>query len=209
MPRERATNISANAPRPAANATTCSEVVNATAITISATRSSTTETVSMNARSELGKRRPTSASIPSANAVSVDIAVPQAPVGACEPAIAKKIRTGTIIPPIPATTGSSNRRRSRRSPRSNSRRASSPTTKKNNVISPELTQWRRSSETPAPPTRTLSDVVQTRSYEVPMLAQISAQTAPASRNAADPVSVRRKSRSGASRLRAQAVRPEK
>ena len=99
----------------------------------------------MNARSELGNRRPTSASIPSANAVSVDIAVPQAPVGACEPAIARKIATGTIIPPMPAATGSSSRRRSRRSPRSNSRRASSPTTKKNNVISPELTQWRRSS----------------------------------------------------------------
>ncbi len=59
-----------------------SDVVNAIAITSSATRSSTTETVSMNARSEFGKRRPTSASIPSANAVSVDIAVPQAPVGA-------------------------------------------------------------------------------------------------------------------------------
>ena len=39
--------------------------------------SSTTTTVSMNARSRSGKRGPTSASMPSANAVSVDIATPQ------------------------------------------------------------------------------------------------------------------------------------
>src|ERR1700760_1190490 len=42
-----------------------------------------------------------------------------------------------------------------------------------------------------------------------MLAHTSAATAPISRNAAEPVSVRRKSRRGASRLRAQAVFPEK
>ncbi len=46
-------------------------------MTMSAATSSTTTTVSMNERSRSGKRGPTSVSIPSANAVSVDIAVPQ------------------------------------------------------------------------------------------------------------------------------------
>ena len=48
----------------------------AVAITSSATTSSTTITASMNERSRSGKRGPTSASIPSAKAVSVDIAAP-------------------------------------------------------------------------------------------------------------------------------------
>jgi hypothetical protein len=42
-----------------------------------------------------------------------------------------------------------------------------------------------------------------------MFTQTSATTAAASKNAALPVSVRRNSRSGVSRFRAQAVRPEK
>src|SRR6266446_3998277 len=92
---------------------------------------------------------------------------------------------------------------------SNSRRASRPMTKKKNVISPSFTQWRRSSVTPAPPTRIERTVRQTRSYEpASMLTQTSAATVAASRNAALPVSVLRKSLSGVSRLRAQAVRPE-
>ena len=136
-------------------------MVNTIAITTSATRSSTTATVRMNARRLSGKRRPTSASIPSANAVSVDIAAPQPP---CipEPLIARKIATGTSIPPIPAVIGSASRRRSRSSPRSNSRRASSPTTKKNSAISPSLTQWRRSWVMPPPPIRIDSVVCHTR-----------------------------------------------
>ena len=64
------------------------------------------------------------------------------------------------MPPRAATSGSRIRRRSRNSPRSNSRRASSPTTKKKSAISPSFTHWRRSSETPAPPSRTESVVVQ-------------------------------------------------
>ena len=47
------------------------------AMTTRATRSSTTATVRRNARRRIGKPGPTSASIPSANAVSVDIAAPQ------------------------------------------------------------------------------------------------------------------------------------
>ena len=82
-------------------------------------------------------------------------------------------------------------------------------TKKKNVIKPLFTQWRRSSVTPEPPTRIESTVCQTRAYEpASMLTQTSAASVAASRNAALPVSVRRKSRSGVSRLRAQAVRPE-
>ena len=67
------------ATRPAASSSgrTARCAVYTVPITASATTSSTTETVSMNARSRIGKRGPTSASIPSANAVSVDIAAPQ------------------------------------------------------------------------------------------------------------------------------------
>ena len=47
------------------------------AITMSATRSSSTTIVTMNARRRSGKREPNSASSPSAKAVSVDIATAQ------------------------------------------------------------------------------------------------------------------------------------
>ena len=78
--------------------------------------------------------------MPSANAVSVDIATPQ-PCPVLRPALnARKISTGTTIPPIPAASGSATRRRWRSSPRSNSLRASSPTTKKKSVIRPLFTQ---------------------------------------------------------------------
>jgi hypothetical protein len=46
-------------------------------MTTSDTRSSTTATDSRNARTRSGNRGPVSASVPSANAVSVDIAAPQ------------------------------------------------------------------------------------------------------------------------------------
>src|SRR5207237_736678 len=60
---------------------------------------------------------------------------------------------GPSTPPAPATSGSASRRRPRSSPMSNPRRASSPTTKKKKVISPLLTQPRRSWERTAPPAR--------------------------------------------------------
>src|SRR5205085_697700 len=98
----------------------------------------------------------------------------------------------------------------RRSPKSNARRASRPATKKKTVISPLLSQCRRSCETPEPPTLIERIVRQTRSYEdESILTQASATTVAASSTAALPVSVRRKLRSGVSRLRAHAVRPEK
>ncbi len=102
--------------------------------------SSTTATVSMNARSRSGNRGPTSASTPSAKAVSVDIATPQPWAAGPPPLKARKIATGTSIPPLPATSGRATRRRSRSSPMSNSRRASSPITKKKNVIRPLFSQ---------------------------------------------------------------------
>ena len=58
-------------------------VVYTVPITTSATMSSTTATVSMKALSRSGNLGPTSASIPSAKAVSVDIATPNPCV--CEP----------------------------------------------------------------------------------------------------------------------------
>jgi hypothetical protein len=112
------------------------------------------------------------------------------------------------MPMVAASMGKANRRRSRSSPRSNSRRASSPTTRKKIVISPLFTQPRRSSAMPEPPRSMESIVRQSRSYEdSSTFAQTSAATVAASNTAAPPVSVRRNSRSGVSRLRAHAVRP--
>ena len=102
------------------------------------------------------------------------------------------------IPSVPATSGSTNRRRSRRSPRSISRRASSPTTRKKNVISPLLTQVRRSWVTPCEPMRIDSGVRHTDSYEPrSMFAQTSAAAIASTRTPALPDSVCRKERSGA------------
>ncbi len=106
--------------------------------------SSTMETVSMKARSRSGKRGPTSASMPSAKAVSVDIAAPH-PCAEPRPALnARKIATGTTIPPSPAAERESQPPPLAHSPMSNSRRASSPTTKKKKVIKPLFTHTRRS-----------------------------------------------------------------
>ena len=141
--------------------------------------------------------------------MSVDIAVPQ-PCADERPALnARKIATGTIIPPRPAKSGIANRRRSRSSPMSNSRRASSPTTKKKNVISPELTQPRRSIEMPWLPRWIDSSVPHSDAYDdASTLTQTSAATVAPSSTTALPVSVRRNSRSGVSRFRPHAVRPE-
>ena len=91
---------------------------------------------------------------------------------------------------------------------SSSRLASSPTTRKKNVISPSLTQWRRSSEIAESPTRIASSVDHSDSYEPDHgeFAHSSAATVAASRATAPPVSLLRKSRSGDARFRAQAVR---
>ena len=113
-----------------------------------------TTTVSRKARSASGNRGPISASIPSAKAVSVDMATPQ-PAADDSPALTIRYsRTAVAMPMIPAVTGSSSRRRSRISPMSNSRRASRPTTKKKNVIRALLTQSTRVIANPEPPSWT-------------------------------------------------------
>jgi hypothetical protein len=72
----------------------------------------------------------------------VDIVTPQ-PAAEFRPVLrARKMTTGTVMPPKPASTGSVARRRYRSSPRSNSRRASRPITKKKKVIKPPLTHSR-------------------------------------------------------------------
>ena len=96
-------------------------------------------------------RGASSASAPSANAVSVDIAAPHAPAPSPPALKARKISTGSDAPPIAAATGTVIRPRSRSSPTSSSRLASSPTTRKKNVIRPWLIQWRRSSAIPLSP----------------------------------------------------------
>ena len=131
--------------RPTAMASGTNETssVYTVAITSSATRSSMTASVSRRTRRRVPPGA-TSASTPSAKAVSVDIAAPQ-PFAPAPPALnARKIRTGSAMPPSAATSGIAMRRRSRSCPMSSSRLASSPTTRKKNVIRPSFTQCRRS-----------------------------------------------------------------
>src|SRR4051812_20038034 len=112
------------------------------------------------------------------------------------------------MPASPAASGSARRDRSRRSPRSNSRRASSPTTKKKNVMRPLLTQPRRSRATDQSSSRISSSLVQKELYdEVATLAQISAMSAPARRNAALPASVLRNRCRGVAMLLTHALVP--
>jgi len=75
--RVRAVIMTANAASAISSGNIRTLVVNAATMTTRATRSSTTATVRMQARRLSGKRRPTIATMPSANAVSMDIAVPQ------------------------------------------------------------------------------------------------------------------------------------
>ena len=75
--RRGSARMQPNRPNATMSAETEIELLYAIAITRSATTSSTTATVSRNARSRSGSPVPTSAIRPSANAVSVDIAVPQ------------------------------------------------------------------------------------------------------------------------------------
>ena len=120
-----------------------------------------TTTVSRNTRSRIVRPRVTRASAPSASAVSVDTATPQ-PAAPSPPAlIARYSAPAVTMPPSPATTGIAIRVRSRSSPRSSSRLASRPTTRKNSVISPSLTQPRRSVASSCPPRTIASRVSQT------------------------------------------------
>ena len=169
--------------------------------------SSTTASVSSRTRSRVPLGA-TSARTPSANAVSVEIAAPQP----FPPPLITTNRTAAIaIPPSAATTGTTRLRRSRSWPITSSRLASSPTTRKNSVIRPWLTHSRRFSSSSWSPSRIASWVDHTDSYESDHgeFAHTSAATAATSSAIAPPVSVRRKSRSGAPRLRAHAVVPRR
>ncbi len=82
-------------------------------------------------------------------------------------------------------------------------------TKKKNVIRPELSQYCKDFETPWPSRLIEKIASQTRLYEAAStFTQMSAATVAARSTAALPVSVRRNVRSGVSRFRAHAVRPE-
>src|SRR3954453_12833469 len=178
------------------------------AITKSATRSSTMARGSSWTRARVPAGA-SSAGEASANGVSVDIAAPQ-PCAVGLPAFnARKIATGSAIPPSAATTGIETRERSRSWPRSSSRLASRPTTRKNSVIRPWLTQSRRSIAIAWSPTRIDSTVRQNDSYESDHgeFAHTSAATVAPSSAAAPAVSVLRKARSGAARFPGHAVRP--
>ena len=122
--------------------------------------SSTTTTVSRNARSRSGKRGPTSASSPSAKAVSVDIATPQpradglagveGQVDRDRPPSRRRRRAAAARA---GAARAARRGRTRAAPRARRRRR--------RVISPLLTQSRRSSATPPSPRSIESVVVQT------------------------------------------------
>ena len=116
---------------------------------------------------------------------------------------------GTVMPPIAPNTGTASRLRSRSSPRSSWRLASRPTTRKNSVISPSLTQVRKSAAIPVLPTWIESSVRHTDSYVCHHgeFAHTSAAIAAPSMTNAPPASVLKKLRTGAARFLAHAVRP--
>ena len=128
--------------------------------------SSTTTTVSRKVRSAAGSAARPGRAVPSANAVSVDIATPQ-PCAAGLAGVDREVDRDRHEPSRRRrrAAGSASRGRSRSSPRSNSRRASSPTTKKKNVIRPVLTHSRRSWASSWSPRRIESAVCQTASYD--------------------------------------------
>ena len=173
--------------------------------------SSTTTTVSMNARRRSGKRGPTSASRPSANAVSVDIATPQ-PCAEGRPAL--KTRIDRDRDRHPAEPGQQRQRESpplpqlaevelapRLEPDDEEEERHQP------AVHPvaEVERDTVAAEVDREPRR--PDRVVRRRVDVhPERAR---RRAAASRTAAPPVSVRRNSRSGVWMLRAHAVRPVK
>ena len=107
--------------------------------------SSTIARVSNSTLTAGGTRLPSSATTPSANAMSVAIGMPQPSLPSPPALNARKIAAGTIIPPSAAIAGSATARRSRSSPTTSSRLISIPTTKKNTAINKSLTTWPRSS----------------------------------------------------------------
>jgi hypothetical protein len=112
--------------------------------------------VRRNSLAVAGTREPSRARIPSAKAVSVATGTPQPRAPSPPPLRARKTAAGTSMPPTAARAGAAVRRGRRSSPVASSRLISRPTTKKNSVISPSLTQWRRSSVMASPPIPTVT-----------------------------------------------------
>ncbi len=90
-------------------------------MTAIAATSSTIANASRKMRSRFGQRGPTSASTPSAKAVSVEMAIPQPTAPSPPPTTARYTAAGTISPPRAAMAGAMTARRSWYSPIDSSR----------------------------------------------------------------------------------------
>ena len=109
------------------------------AITAMAPMSSTMASVSKNSLSIGGIREPSSATTPTANAMSVAIGMPQPDAASPDGLSMKYSSAGATIPPIAAIAGSVAARTLARYPVTSSRLISRPTTKKNNAMSASFT----------------------------------------------------------------------
>ena len=99
--------------------------------------------------SEVGTRRPSSETTPTAKAMSVAIGIPQPVEAAPDRLNARKMRAGTTMPPRAAATGSMAARGRRSSPVTISLLISRPTTKKKTAIRTSFTNPTRVSECPS------------------------------------------------------------
>ncbi len=108
-------------------------------MTVIAPMSSMTATPSRKITSDCGTRRPSIATTPSANAMSVAIGMPQPSASAPPPTTRTNSSAGTTMPPTAATRGRIAARRSANSPVTSSRLTSRPMTRKNRAMSPSLT----------------------------------------------------------------------
>jgi hypothetical protein len=111
-------------------------------------------------RRSTGTLRPTNASTPMANAMSVAIGMAHPCTPGPPTLIAAKISAGTSMPPMAAATGRVARRIDASSPSSSSRLISKPTRRKKTTISPSLTQCSRDIERPTLPAVIASVVCQ-------------------------------------------------
>ena len=102
--------------------------------------SSTMASASSSTLRPAGTLVPTMVMTPTAMAMSVAIGIAHPSRAAGSWTMAKKTRTGTIIPPAAAATGAHTLRPPRSSPATTSRLISIPTTKKKITIRPSLTQ---------------------------------------------------------------------
>ena len=111
-------------------------VLNATAMTAIAPRSSTTARLSRKIRAVAGRPEPVIASTASANAMSVATGIAHA--WSAPPLMISASSAGTTMPPTAAITGNVAALRSASSPTTSSRLSSRPATKKNSASRPSL-----------------------------------------------------------------------